>query len=359
MIFYWVLFFLPIYIFYTQGGVWASATNKSWRSFSTFLILIIGLRYQVGGDWPSYLEFLIRVKSSPLEDTILEKYEISYNLLNWLSATMGADIYGVNFVCAIIFVGGLTRLSRAQPHPWLAIIVAVPYLIIVVAMGYTRQAAAIGLLMYGFMYLLQGRLLMYLALVVIATTFHKPSIIFIAFSFFRPGGKILLQGLGVIVLLVLGAGAFIIEEAENYYKHYVEENMDSTGGPVRVLMNLLPVFILVGYWKKWGELFKDRWLWALIALLAIACVPLVFYASTAVDRMALYLIPLQLVVWSRYPALIKGRNNRKLTAQIIIIFYAMVLFVWVFYGTFSCHWIPYDNLLFPPLPFERDTACYQ
>lgn len=41
------------------------------------------------------------------------------------------------------------RFARSQPDPWLAVLVAVPYLVIVVAMGYSRQAVAIGILLAG------------------------------------------------------------------------------------------------------------------------------------------------------------------------------------------------------------------
>ena len=34
---------------------------------------------------------------------------------------------------------------RRQPMPWLGLLVAIPYLVIVVGMGYSRQAIALGL----------------------------------------------------------------------------------------------------------------------------------------------------------------------------------------------------------------------
>ena len=43
----------------------------------------------------------------------------------------------------------LIRFCLAQADPWLSVLIAIPYMVIVVAMGYTRQAVALGILMVG------------------------------------------------------------------------------------------------------------------------------------------------------------------------------------------------------------------
>jgi hypothetical protein len=153
--------------------------------------------------------------------------------------------------------------------------------------------------------------------------------------------------LGVGLLVGLIGGAYLLEQANTFKLHYVEQTMESGGGQIRVLMNLLPALIFFSYWKKWGQKFDDRWLWGLIAIFAIACVPIVSVASTAVDRMALYLIPLQLVVWARFPVLVQGRINRTFAFLMIAFYYGIVQFTYLVHGTFVAAWLPYDNILFP------------
>jgi hypothetical protein len=51
---------------------------------------------------------------------------------------------------------------RTQPRPWLALTLAFPYLVVVVAMGYTRQGVAIGLEMLALLALERDRLLPFL-----------------------------------------------------------------------------------------------------------------------------------------------------------------------------------------------------
>lgn len=346
MLIYWILFLVPVYFLLARktGGVNPSATE--WRSFGFFLIILIGLRHHVGGDWVTYFEGLEVNRDIPLEELFYTRTEAGYTLIGWFSLALGADIYGVNFICAVIFTVGLLNLCRVQPYPWLAIAVAIPYLVIVVAMGYVRQGTAIGFLMYAFGYLLRGRITVYLILVVLAGSFHKTALIFAAFPLFRPGSGYFKLLLGAVLLAGLAGVSYLVEQAETFLHNY--QTMGSEGGLIRVLMNVPPALILFVYWKEWGKRYKDRWLWGLIALLAIICVPLVSVASTAVDRMALYLIPLQLVVWSRFPVLVQGRIQRTSAFLMIIFFYATVQFVWFVFGNFaSPGWVPYDNLLFP------------
>ena len=346
MLTYWLLFLVPLYFLFGkfQGG--ANTSQLEWRIFSLLLITLIGLRHHVGGDWFPYLEGL-ELENAIQWSNLFSMRDPGYTLISWFSIALGAGIYGINFICAIIFTGGLINLSRAQRFSWLSILVAVPYLVIVVAMGYTRQATAIGFLMYGFGYLTRGRLNAYLVLVLLAGMFHKTAFVFAAFALFQPGSSKLKGILGVGLLIGLIGGTYLVEQAQTLMLHYVEEGMESDGGQIRILMNLLPALIFLFYWKKWGQRFNDRWLWGLFALLAIVCAPIVSIASTAVDRMALYLIPLQLVVWARLPVLVSGNSNRTLATLMVVFYYAIVQYTWLVHGTFASHWLPYDNLLFP------------
>lgn len=321
--------------------------SGSWNAIFWLLMFMVGMRYEVGGDWLNYLDNLDQLQSFTLKESLSSGKDIGYQFISWLSLALGSGIYGVNLMCAVIFAGGLIKLSRAQPYPWLAIAVAIPYLVVVVAMGYTRQAVAIGFLMYGIGYLLRGRIVVYLLFVVLAGLFHKTAIIFAAFALFRPGSGMFKRVLGVVLLVGLAGSAYLVEQAELLMLNYVEHTMESAGGAIRVAMNLPPAFLLLFFWKKWGEIFEDRWLWGLITLLALICVPLVFVASTAVDRLALYLIPLQLVVWARFPVLVQGYIPRIYAILIAITYYAVVQFVWLLYADNASYWLPYDNLLFP------------
>ena len=65
--------------------------------------------------------------------------------------------------------------------------------------------------------------------------------------------------------------------------------------------------------------------------------------STALDRMALYFIPLQLVTFAYLPDAIgrPGGRNHSIIA-VILLYYAAVMFVWLNFATHSKYWIPYQ-----------------
>ena len=347
MLIYWLLLLVPVYFLIGKVHCGANTSRLEWRLFGFFLIILIGLRNEVGCDWFAYLEGLEQSRDIAWDSIYSTREDAGHILFGWISLALGAKGYGVNLIYAIIFTWGLLRLSREQPYPWLAILVAIPYLVIVVAMGYTRQATAIGFLMYGFGYLLRGRVFAYLLLVFFAGMIHKTAFIFFAIVFFRPGSSKLKSVLGVGLFIGLVGGAYLVEQANVLMLNYVTYTMESGGGQIRTLMNLPPAIILLAYWKKWGQKYEDRWLWGLIALLACVCVPAVFIASTAVDRMALYLIPLQLVVWARLPILLQGRIERTSVVLIVIFYYTIVQYTWLVHGTHAFCWVPYDNLLYP------------
>jgi len=347
MLVYWILLSVPIYFLLGKAYNGANTPRWVWLTFGSFLLILIGLRHQVGCDWLAYTEGLEFTKEAPWEVIYDLRNEVGYTLLSWLSLFFGFGIYGVNFFCAFIFSGGLISLSRAQPYPWLSILVAIPYLVIVVAMGYTRQAAAIGLLMYGFVYLLRGKIALHLACVLSAGLFHKTAFVFAALALLKPGGSKLKKTLGVGLIVSMIGGAYFLEQAESFMLNYVGHTMKSDGGQIRVLMSCLPALIFFWYWEKWGQKFEDRWLFGVMSLLSIMCLPLVAIASTAVDRMALYLIPLQLVVWARFPMLVQGHIERNSAILMIIAYSAVVQFTWLFFGTHAGCWVPYENLLFP------------
>ena len=65
-------------------------------------------------------------------------------------------------------------------------------------------------------------------------------------------------------------------------------------------------------------------------------------SSTAVDRIALYWIPLQLFVWGRLPnAMGKKIDSRRQWVVIILIYTFLTQYIWLFYADNKHNWLPY------------------
>ena len=188
---YWLLFgFCALGSLITYRATGANSRSLAYLTIiGVAICLMIGLRYQVGGDWFGYVRIFKRIELAGFFGSIGSS-DPGYILANWLSAQMGGGLWLADLLCAMIFTAGLISFCSRQPNPWLALAVAVPYLIIVVAMGYTRQAVAIGLIMVGLSAKGETTLLRMALFVTLAATFHKSAIVVLPLFLPWPGRPI-------------------------------------------------------------------------------------------------------------------------------------------------------------------------
>jgi hypothetical protein len=337
---FWLLFLLPLLAVLAPGRLPAPQAKAVWVLVVGLMTLLIGLRDQVGGDWGAYLTHFQDIARMRWGE-VLEYGDPGYYLLNWLVAQVGGDVYAINLVCAAVLMAGTARFCREQPRPWLALLVAVSYLLVVVGMGYTRQSVALGLAMFGLVALGDGRVRAFVLWVAVAALFHKTAVLLIPIAALAVRRRRAWTTLWVAVAALLAYWALLDEAAEFLWLNYVDEEMESQGGAIRVAMNAVPAVLLLLFRRRLLEDAQERSLWTWMALIALACVPLVFLASTAVDRMALYLIPLQMLVFSRLHRLAPGKAGRTLVVLAIVAYYAAVLWVWLNFATHAQYWVPY------------------
>ncbi len=343
MLMYWLLYIIP------ASMALFMARRQQYNLVAFILmgfvfILIIGFRHKVGGDWNNYLRMYNEMFGVAFAN-IFDNGDPAHNFFNWLMYRWDWGVYGSNVIYSTIFMIGLVQFSRRQSYPWLAMAVAVPYLITVVVMGYSRQGVAIGLFLLGVTYLDRGRFIIYILFIILATMFHKTAILLLPLGVFLYGkGKIL--RIIMIIPIVYGSWDLLFaKEQEQLWVNYVEAQMMSDGAKIRVAMNFIPSILLFKYRNEWKRSFNDYSFWFWIALGSIVSVLLVSFASTAVDRIALYFIPIQLVVFSRLPYLARKDIAPSSTKLLIVLGYGLVLFVWLNFATHAKFWLPYHNII--------------
>jgi hypothetical protein len=353
---YWVLFFLTAWLAVTQLRPVQSQSARwpaSWHAIFWLLVLMIGLRDEVGGDWVHYFASLEKSANIPLQElfsgstAILQK-DPAYILLNWLANQTGMGIYFIDTVCAVLFTWGLVVFCRAQPRPWLALVVAVPYLVIVVAMGYTRQGTAIGLAMIGLVALSERKMLRFVVFVVLAATFHKSAVILMPLAILAGTKNKIWTAIWVGLSSMLFYVLLLQDSADALITNYVGAEYQSQGAGIRVSMNAVPAVLFLWFRRRFVMSEADRtfWTWMSLGALGFVVALVASPSSTAVDRTALYWIPLQLFVLSRLPNAI-GRPNglNGMWVRLIVFYSAAVLFVWLFFSANSFVWLPYNNLI--------------
>ena len=168
----------------------------------------------------------------------------------------------------------------------------------------------------------------------------------IPLGFFIWGKGWVFRAVAILAAAYVLFDLLVAEQAEHLWDAYVDAQMVSEGARIRVAMNLVPSLILLAYWRHWRELFPNYWFWFWIAAGSVVSIVLVDFASTAIDRVALYFIPIQVAVFSRLPYLVRGQFPQGLIKVGIVSGYAMVLYVWLNYATHAYWWLPYQNRLF-------------
>lgn len=345
---YWFLFLLPAWMAVTRLRP-LQTPSKRWSSYwwGTFvvLVLMVGLRHEVGGDWANYVFAIDRVRNQTLSTIFSGAVDPGFNLLNLLAAATGRGIYFVNTVSAAIFVWGLFVFCSSQPRPWLALVVAVPYLVTVVAMGYNRQGTAIGLVMIGLVALSDRKLLRFVVFVALAATFHKSAVILMPLAILAGTKRKMWTALWVGLSSALFYVLLLQDSVDALKSGYLETEYQSEGAFIRVAMNAVPAVLFLWFRQRFKLPQADRVFWSWMSWGALAFVVLLVASSssTAVDRVALYWIPLQLFVLSRLPnALGQPDGRNALLVRAVVGYSASVLFVWLFFAVHAKYWLPYQ-----------------
>ena len=342
MLVYWLLF-----LYFAVGALreqprlpGSGRADLLFRCGGFILVLLIGFRFRVGSDWFHYLDMYREARFKHFPDILLES-DPAFQFLNWLVQQIGGDFWVVNLAGAAIFTWGLMRFAEAQPRPWLTVLVAVPYLVVVVAMGYVRQGIAIGIILAGITsYLNKGSALRLAIYVAFAAAFHRSAVV--ALPLVALGNE---RGRWINIIIVAASSylmykLFVSSGVDKLDENYLQASAESQGATIRVAMCVLPA-ILFTLRGKAVNLSKPEWIvWrnfsiaAFLSLAGLALSP----STTVVDRLALYVIPLQLAILSRPRVTFLSEQFGVLA---VIFYSALVQFTWMQFATHARDWLPY------------------
>jgi len=348
---YWLMFLVPAVMAWQEvrqrpAGL---ATSHSapvplgWALAGLALALLVGWRHEVGGDWVNYLR---QVGAVGYESYRSEWWsnDPGYRLLEWLAYHSGSGIYGVNLMGAAVFTFGLLSFCRELPRPWLALAVAVPYLVIILSMGYSRQGVALGCLMAGLVGLGRGQLLTFVVWTVLGATFHKSAVLLLPMAALAATRNRTWATVWVGLVVTLAYSLLLEDSVDALSSGYLEAEYQSEGALVRLLMNALPAAVLLLLYRRFALTLPQQRLWYWLAWASMLLMALYFVSpsSTAVDRVGLYMLPLQLMVFAHLPEVLghpRAANQGWVVA--VLGYYATVQFVWLNFATHAFAWLPY------------------
>ncbi len=312
-----------------------------------FLLLFVGLRHEVGGDWFSYIWYIQDLKTYP-EKIFTFRSDWGFNGLLYLLFNVEYNIYIINIFCAFLFIGSLFLFAFNQNKPILVLFVALPYIINVIGMGYTRQSVGYAFLIFSILALQKNKNLLFFVLIIIGSLFHKSLILFLILYFVNFNFNLK----GITLLIVLASISFVLiiyklDTIQFYIYHYLGEgkHLSSTGTVFRYLINLIPCLFILYYGTNFLTNKSEKKILSLLILFTFSGLLFYQYAPTAFDRMGLYLTIVQLYFYSNLDLIIKNNFFRKFVYLFMYSFYFTINYVWLNFSTYKNEWVPY-NILF-------------
>ena len=170
--------------------------------------------------------------------------------------------------------------------------------------------------------------------------FHYASLFYLLFVliFIKNKLKLLINLILFTFLIILSSFIFqydyylfrIFNFFNTKYYFYVSDGnyFASTGIYYRLLINLIPAIILIIFYQKFDSNKNEKKLYLVFSLLTILVLPVASLGSTFVDRLFIFLYPLQLYVYSNYNCYITYRSHN-FFIFFIFIFYFIILYVYL------------------------------
>ena len=322
------------------------------------LVIMIGLRREVGGDWWNYLYMFRYIQLADFAQGI-QRTEPGYALINWVGAQLGLGIWFVNRVCAVIFTWGLIALCRQQPNPWLALVASI-FSIVLVGMGFTRQSVALGFCMLALAQYSERPNLRMIIFLALAPLFHTSSIIFALLIALASARERFLTGAVIAALAAFLYLQFAGQIGERLDVYTEGRGNIPLGALPRLLMNAIPAVIFLAFRQRFSTSPGELRLFTIFALMAFASLAILFLfpvAAIVPDRLGYYLVPLQIVVLSRVPtAFGSGDRSNMFFATVIIAYMLTAQITWLTQGNRSLAWLPYKNYAWDWGPASRRPA---
>ena len=322
MIFFW--FLLPIFLvlFYNKGRV------KLSYFLSLILFIILGFRDITTGnnDGENYYSLFLLGEDYMTEHNV----ELFYVLINSFLIKYGLSFQWVLIVMSFISIACIFYAAHRSTRTEFKVIV---FFVLLTYYFYNfnamRQMTSISILILSYTYLYDKRIRAFLILVIVASLFHKSSLIALLLLFFykdkvqfsHPVASLLLISSFIIGGFNLAApllGQLEVLFPEKYLARANEETI--VGSSFSISKLLLTVFFIYIYGK-----IDKRDLYLKIALLGIVLFNFMSFSVVAL-RIAYPLTTAQILLYSSTP-FVKVKNDKQL--NLIILAYAVFLYYYM------------------------------
>ena len=326
--------YLLIFLFCSFGFLFEKF-NKKYADFLfilifIYLLILIGLKFEIGGDWINYLNIYSNINQKIFNSYGNENYDIFFKTepVMILLFLLSPNIFVFNLICALIFLIGLFTLISKFQDRFLALVISVPFLIILVAMGYQKQSVAIGLIMLVYYFYLNNNYKTFVFFCFVTIFSHYSSFFLIIFIFydliffkkFRISLLQLFLILFFVIIFLLFSNDYVFRIIINNYL-FDENKLESQGLIPRLIVQFISIFLYLISYKLWkrNEILNRIIIFNIILTFMIT--PFATLFSTSIDRMLFYFMVLQLMVLANYNEIISLNKYIFLDLQFLFFIY--------------------------------------
>ncbi len=316
-----------------------------WAFVIFLLTIFIGFRFEVGGDWGQYEKFFYDAQNLSLLQSLSSN--LVYVYINKFAYYFGIQFYGVNLICASIFMFSLAFFLNDAKNRWLALAIAFPIIILILGMGYIRQGLAFSFSLFLIKSLEEKKLLNSLLFYSLSVLTHKSAIFISSFLLFI---FLWYHKRYFFLLLTISIPTFFALIFKDFYLHniynYIGEgqHMFSYGSLPRSFLILLIAILFLSFRNKFENMSKYQiFVFSSFSWMIIFLFPFCIVTSIVTDRLLLYLYTLKLVFISNVNL---NDKTLKLFSFLIIFGYLFYLILWISFGINSISWLPYKFIGF-------------
>ena len=312
---------------------------------STFLILISSFRWNVGGDWGSYLSLYNHTSYSYFQFN----WSLTFVIINNFFALIGGGIYGVNLFIASIFYLSLYRLGKLLNFDILLILLISFSLVYFNGlMGYVRQTLCLTFLIFSIEFLFRKKNYISTLFYILAITSHISSIIFIPIYLFIHFKNLR----NTLIIIFISVFLFFINNDRLIFafENFIIKGNISAGSVYRSFPLIVCCIYFFIYRKKFiSENRNCNFLIDYLFFISIFLILIIFFVpslTTIADRLSFYLIIFQIFICGKFfNTIIKPLDKNYLHSVIFVsISYFLLTFLWLIFGDYSIFWLDYNFL---------------
>lgn len=341
--------------------------------FSIFILIFINAaKWNIGGDWWVYYDYILILKSRGLLES-LSISEPGFILVSWINARLGFDLPGVNLFASLVFFIGFNKLINNEKNKWLSLLITIPLIYFITFQGYLRQGIALGFVLLAISSLMEKKNFNFFIYILLAFLFHRSALFCLLFffhDFYKINKiflKIILIGSVFFIFLLLYKYVSIINLEINkiltrlindWRSYYTFKYRISAGAIPRGVISILPAIIFFLLYNRFKS-YKDFSIYLLLSIISFILFGFSFFFSTIADRLSVYVLALQIIIYPRFVELIDDRFTKFTLILIIVFSYFFVFIFYLNYADNGNQYFPYDVYFFKDKPLTCQLLPYE